>query len=223
MNAAARSTAIWFAALAALAGCGEDVETFPSGLPPVADPTQIAFVSDRDGYTRIYLMDEDGSNQRPLSDPAHGSDTYPSWSPNGRHIAFVSYRDHPEYGEIYVMDADGENERNITNSPLSHDTHPSWSPDGGTIAFASDRDYGPRTLDVYSMGVDGSDVRRLMGSEDGHTAWPVWTPDGAYITYLGPPRDGTPANNNWSIYVMGGDAGNPVFAGGVRAPEPRRP
>ena len=47
-------------------------------------------------------MDSDGSNPRRLTDhPAE--DKYPSWSPDGRHIAFQSSRDHGNY-EIYVMD-----------------------------------------------------------------------------------------------------------------------
>ena len=46
-------------------------------------------------------MDSDGSNLRNLTnDPAR--DFSPSWSPDGRHIAFVSDRDGNE--EIYVME-----------------------------------------------------------------------------------------------------------------------
>ena len=51
-------------------------------------------------------MDADGSNLRRLTDhPA--SDRSPSFSPDGRHIAFESDRD-GNY-ELYVMDADGNN------------------------------------------------------------------------------------------------------------------
>ena len=61
-----------------------------------------------------------------------GSDYSPSWSPDGEHITFMSYRD--GNGEIYVLDADGKNPQNLTNNP-AEDWSPSWSPDGEHIAF----------------------------------------------------------------------------------------
>ena len=68
---------------------------------------------------------------RRLTDTS-GNDSSPSWSPDGRSIAFTSDRDGNR--EIYVMDANGDNLRNLTNES-SQDRHPSWSPDGLSIAF----------------------------------------------------------------------------------------
>ena len=69
-------------------------------------------------------MNADGSRLRRLtSDP--GFDRAPVWSPDGRKIAFVSFRD--GNGEVYVMTADGSGQRNLTRSPRNEGP-PAWSP-----------------------------------------------------------------------------------------------
>ncbi len=176
------------AILVLVVACGEDIDGLSDDRRDVTGQ-QIAFVSDRDGYSRIYAMSDDGSDQRALSDPQYGSDTYPAWSPDGSSIAFVSYRDqHLLYAEIYVMDADGENERNITNAPDSNDTYPTWSPDGRSIAFVSDRGFGVRLPRIYIMDADGENVRHVPSGHDTvfppeWPSWPTWSRDGASIFF----------------------------------------
>ena len=123
-------------------------------------------------------------------------DWSPSWSPDGRHIAFESYRD--GNGEIYVMGSDGSNLRRLTYHSES-DMFPSWSPDGRHIAFASWRD--DRYGEVYVMGSDGSNLRRLT-YHSATNRGPSWSPDGRHIAFESY-RDG-----NWEIYVMDSDGSN---------------
>ena len=55
----------------------------------------------------------------------------PHGPPDGKRIAFTSYRDKDGLNsEIYVMDADGGNQQRLTKN-RKNDWFPSWSPDGG--------------------------------------------------------------------------------------------
>ena len=177
---------------------------------------QIAFVSRRDGNPEIYVMDADGKNQRRLTNNRAG-DWFPSWSPDGRRIAFISERDgHPRpripgwfTSEIYVMDADGGNQQNLTNHP-SDDRSPSWSPDGKRIVFQSDRDNDKgHNIEIYVMDADGSNqiniTNNLANDED-----PSWSPDGKRIVFAAQ-REGHVENKfgiTDEIYVMDADGGN---------------
>jgi WD40 repeat protein/DNA-directed RNA polymerase subunit RPC12/RpoP len=152
---------------------------------------KIAFASDRDGNYEIYIMNEDGSGLKRLTNNPD-EDVFPSWSPDGRKIAFESRRDgNPE---IYVMNADGSEQTNLTNS-TSWDQFPSWSPDGQNIAFHSLRD---ENHEIYTMNSDGSELKRLTNNSN-HDMGPSWSPDGRKIAFFAQ-RDGNP-----EIYIMNPD------------------
>ena len=101
----------------------------------------------------------------------------PAWSPDGRTIVFVSWRD--GNGEVYAMDADGSGPRNLTQHPAK-DVRPAWSPDGRSIAFVSSRD---RQSEIYVMNADGSRKRNLTRDRASDDS-PTWSPDGRRIAFL---------------------------------------
>ena len=131
------------------------LDTGPSWSP---NGNKIAFASNRDGKTEIYVMDVDGSNVSRLTNNLTDDD-FPRWSPDNHKILFHSNRD--GNWEIYVMDADGSNQTRLTTNNAD-DRAPTWSPDAKRIAFASNRDNSnPYNFDIYVMNADGSNIKNV--------------------------------------------------------------
>ena len=72
-------------------------------------------------------------------------ETEPRFSPDGRHLAFVSDRDGNE--QIWVMAADGSDLRKVTDEETARVTDPVWDPSGEWLVVRR------RTVDTRSIGV----------------------------------------------------------------------
>ncbi len=180
---------------------------------PSADPVWspdgewIAFAGGRGREWNLYVVNEDGSDQKQLT--THRS--YPfmrdlAWSPQDDQIAFTSPGKDGSDAEIFVAAADRGLVRQLTDNVYAQDWEPEWSPDGTRIVYAADARDGRR--EIFVMDADGDNVRRLTDKMGGrekwlNNAWPVWSPDGGRIAF-----NSNDINRNWVIFVMDADGGN---------------
>src|SRR6266498_2119013 len=111
-------------------------------------------------------MDGDGKNQKQLT--ADSSDNnWPSVSPDGRHIVFMSNRT-GSY-QIWRMNLDGSNLKQLTN--VSDARWPRFLPDGQWVVYAS----LSNPIGLFKVSSEGGDPTRLT---DRVPTFPAISPDG---------------------------------------------
>ena len=157
------------------------------------DGSRIAFVSNRSGSYKLWLMNHDGTGLSPLT-TGEGEERYPAWSPDGTKIAFSSTRS--GNWDIWWLDVESaEAMQQLTTHRLS-DLAPAWSRDSEKIAFVSYRDF---EYSLYTMKADGSDQRKLTTGGNGDWG-PTWSPDGMTLAFA------STRTGDGDIYLIGANA-----------------
>ena len=191
-------------------------------------------------------MDADGKNQTRLTFNVY-SDGNPTFSPDGKLIAFESNRDGDS--EIYIMDTDGKNQRRLTfggkvssaesrSRAVTRCYSPSFSPDGSQIVFSAyyienneEKTFFSNSSDlkqsatkeaegfvvnsglynvvsqIYVVDVDGKNLRQLTNVKAINSN-PAFSPNGKNIIFDSNRNIGKFGESNSGIYIMDADGKN---------------
>ena len=135
----------------------------------------------------IFTIDADGSSPKDL-----GDGSMPSWSPDGKQIAFSRY----STGGVWIMDADGSNKKLIEERVWSVDWSPKNQDEVAYIASADGLGVDIRSSTsgkIVVRNLKTNEVRTLLDKQFSSSNWSLtWSPDGRWICYQAETPSGEP-------------------------------
>ena len=155
---------------------------------PSPDGSQIAFDSDRDGERAVYVADASGRNVRRVT--GQGFAAVPSWSPDGRQLAYVREEEgRPRVWNLWTVDLQTGDTRRLTSHKIGQPWGAAWFPDGMHIAYSHEDRLVVRSLDgesqqIYSSPRKGQLLRTPAVSPDGRKVIFQIRRDGAWLLDL---------------------------------------
>jgi len=205
-------------------------------IPMVRTIDRLWYRQDGKGWTyerrrHLFLLTVETGELRQLTD-GDWDDAHPTWSPDGRLVAFNSDRSSERWrwmgSDVWILDPAGGSLRRLTDETVTCGA-PAWSPDGRTLAFAAGkRRRGGGHADLFLAAADGTSPPRLLTQDflptctdtciddqraSGHGAPPPsWSADGRQIYFQASSRGTT------HVYALTPHSGEPrSLTGGERA------
>ncbi|MDX1482551.1 MAG: S9 family peptidase [Woeseiaceae bacterium] len=189
------------------------------------DREQDEYVSD------LWMVRWDGSESVQLTHTPESEST-PRWSPDGRHLAFLSDRGDADKGnQVWLLDMSGGEARQI--STLEHGVADfAWSPDGARMVLVVNVDPTPEddekpepiVIDRFYFKEDvsgylrderqqlflldvGSGVAARTTDDGFDNKQAAWSPDGESIAFVSKRGDDPDRHDNWDVYLMQAEPG----------------
>ncbi len=154
--------------------------------------------------SELCFINSDGSGYQRITDNTW-MDAYPSWSPDGTRILFLSWPDYPDNTlDIFLMDADGTNSAELYDSGY-HDADCQWV--GSEIVFT-------RESQIWIMDENGTNAEQVTDFELAGQWGSADLPLGDYDPRLNPSRtlisfdrmvDDQHPSGNWDFYIISPD------------------
>ena len=173
------------------------------------DGTQIAYISNRAKDQDVYVVSSKGGDARQLTQKTNEWDEfrwYPVWSPDSKHIAFVSGRSDYYSDDLWIVDATGENLQKLTTG-IWVMANPVWSPDGKSIAFNGNKQseyWYEDQAEIYVFDVSTRQLKEIptetLVSDFEMNAHMFWSPDSTLLYFRNISRGDT---NIWAIPISG--------------------
>jgi tricorn protease len=139
----------------------------------------------------IFTVPIEKGPTRNLTRSSNGHDKAPNWSPDGKHIVFISDRSGEE--ELYMVGQDGSGEpEQLTDGGTGMRYRPLWSPDGKWIVSA-DKNGKILVLDVKSKKLIEVADEKINQSTDY-----AWSPNGGYLAFSLSDNNGFRSIHIWS-------------------------
>lgn len=156
----------------------------------------LVYVASNEGREGLFVIHDLLDEIRPvrLLPPGTRVDRMPTWSPDGKKVAFVGHD--RQSADIYVIEKVRDPKESLIRLTKwdAEEINPSWSPDGTKIAFYSDRAVKKRrrgkrgtagqglyVVDLVKGGEPFLVVRDVVASEQ---HGPAWTPDSKWLIYV---------------------------------------
>ena len=154
------------------------------------DGSVIAYIDEKG----LYVVDAEGGEPREIAH-LYGWDSWTvRWSPDGKYIAALGYRD-PEMHGVFVVPAEGGEPRMLTaGEENNYIQQLEWHPDSQRIAYT-----GQGTRIAY---LDDRPTTLLVNRPDGYDYIGVWHPNGRRFILTGStPDPDTGEWNYWDYYI----------------------
>jgi len=167
----------------------------------------IALVAQKGDSSFIYTVPVDTGVATRLTDAKDGEETSPSFSPDGKRIAYVYQPSDHGRSRIVIVNVDGSDPHEW--SPANQtDLSPVLSPDNETIVFARADVYTsyspiaqphPHGWSFYAANLDGTNVRQLTTERFYMVSRPAVSPDGKSMVVV---TEGLDTDQQIAIYSI---------------------
>ncbi len=169
----------------------------PDQAPRPIEIETFKFKRDGVGYvdgklrTHLHLFDVGRRTATPLTSGPY-DDAAPSFSPDGRHVAFISARsaarERTAIREVYIVEArGGATPRQVSAKVARHNAPLAWSPDGARLLYMEGGDPRYDAYEQYQMvtvPVAGGTATMLTPALDRPVSDAAWSRDGSRITFV---------------------------------------